>query len=145
MAAYSNSTILSAVLNKWLQPVVTSLTSTQIQSLPFVSGIENKIKSMGWVGPNWSLTTELAPMIEPITGSLIEPMLKKQLSQLDDASIPAMAHSISDKMIEQGQLVLLEGKITFEAADLDDLKKLLNANLPLKEEEAGYVVKETEE
>lgn len=137
---YTNSQILSAVLNKWIQPVVLQFSQAKMSSFPFVQAIENKVKSIGFVSPNWSLTQELAPMVEPITNSIIQPMLNKYLASVPDESIPAMAHGIIDKAIEKGQIELMEGKLIFERDDLMELKKLLNYNLPLNTEN-DYVVK----
>lgn len=136
---YTNSQILSAVLNKWLQPVVLQLSQAKMSSFPFVQAIETKMKSTGWVSPNWSLTRELAPMIEPITNSIVQPMLNKYLSSVPDEAIPAMAHGIIDKAIEDGKLELMEGKLIFDKEDLDELKKLLDYNLPLQKND-GYTV-----
>lgn len=130
---YTNAQILSAVLNKWLQPVVLQLSQTKMQSFGFVQAIENKVKSTGWVSPNWTLTRELAPIIEPITNSIVQPMLNKYLSNVPDEAIPAMAHGIIDKAMADGQLELMEGKFVFEKEDLQELKNLLNYNLPLSE------------
>lgn len=137
---YTNSQILSAVLNKWLQPVVIQLSQAKMQSFSFVQAIENKVRSTGWVSPNWNLTRELAPIIEPITNSIVQPMLNKYLSNVPDEAIPAMAHGIIDKAMADGQLELMEGKFVFEKEDLQELKNLLNYNLPLPQEN-GYVVK----
>lgn len=136
---YTNAQILSAVLNRWLQPVVLQLSQAKMQSLGFVQAIENKVKSTGWVSPNWNLTKELSPIIEPITNSIVQPMLNKYLSNVPDEAIPAMAHGIVDKAMADGQLELMEGKFVFEKEDLQELKNLLNYNLPLPESE-GYTV-----
>lgn len=138
--AYTNSQILSAVLNKWMQPVVRQLAESKMQSFSFVQAIENKVRSTGWVSPNWSLTRELSPMLEPLTNSLVQPMLNKYLSNVPDEAIPAMAHGIVDKAISDGKLELMEGKLIFDREDLEELKKLLNYNLPLQDKE-DYVVK----
>lgn len=138
--AYTNSQILSAVLNKWMQPVVKQLAESKMQSFSFVQAIENKVRSTGWVSPNWSLTRELSPMLEPLTNSLVQPMLNKYLSNVPDEAIPAMAHGIVDKAISDGKLELMEGKLIFDREDLEELKKLLNYNLPLQDKE-DYVVK----
>lgn len=137
---YTNSQILSAVLNKWLQPVVLQLSQAKLASFPFIQSIENKIKSTGWVSPNWSVVREFAPMIEPVTNSIVQPMLNRYLSNVPDEAIPAMAHGIIDKAIADGKLELMEGKLVFEKEDLAELKNLLNCNLPLNNEQ-GYVVK----
>lgn len=132
---YTNSQILSAVLNKWLQPVVLQLSQAKMSAFPFVQALENKVKNMGFVSPNWSLTQELYPMIEPITNSIVQPMLNRYLANVPDEAIPAMAHGIVDKALANGKLELMEGKLIFDKEDLDELKKLLNYNLPLNNSE----------
>lgn len=141
---YTNSQILAAVLNRWLQPVVLQFSQAKMAAFPFVQAIENKVKSIGFVSPNWSLTQELAPMIEPITNSIVQPMLNRYLANVPDEAIPAMAHGIIDKALEDGKLELMEGKLIFDKDDLDELKKLLDYNLPLNKE-AGYTVKTTKD
>jgi hypothetical protein len=59
---------------------------------------------------------------------------------VDDATLPAMAHGIVDKAIENGELSLAEGFLTFEENDLKRLKRLLELNLPLEQSEC-YTVK----
>lgn len=135
-----NHQILSAVLNKWAQPLVREFAARGMSSLPMVQALQNKVRSTGWVSPQWTLMAELGGMVEGVTGAMIQPVLNRYLSQLDDASIPQMAHSIVDKAIEQGELALFEGKIMFDSNDLKQLKRLLEANLPLKGE--TYQVKD---
>lgn len=143
---YSNSEILASVLNKYIQPVVVQFSQAKMSSFPFVQAIENKVKSTGFVSHNWSLTQELSPLIEPISGSLVKPMIKQYLSSVPDAAIPEMAHSIVDKAIANGGLSLMEGRLQFEKEDLIELKKLLDWNLPLvKEEEYQVVMSEPKE
>mgnify|MGYP007134849863 CR=1 FL=1 len=137
---YTNSQILAAVLNKWLQPVVLQFSQAKMASFPVVQAIENKIRSTGWVNPNWSLTKELSPMIEPITNSIVQPMLNRYLSNVPDEAIPAMAHGIIDKAIGEGKLELMEGKLIFDKEDLQELKNLLNYNLLIKENEEYNVI-----
>lgn len=72
------------------------------------------------------------------------PILNSYLSKMDDAQLPYMAHSIVDSALKNGELSLLEGTIEIEEADLKELKRLLNINMPLKTEDV-YIVKETEE
>lgn len=131
----TNAQILSAVLNKWAQPLITTFIGGNIQSMPFVQAIHNKVRSMGWVSPNWSLVAELAPIMESVTGNIVAPFINKYLSQIDDNSIPKMAHSIVDDAIANGELSLFEGRVIFEEKDLKDLKKLLNLNLPYSPDE----------
>lgn len=136
-----NHQILSAVLNKWAQPLVGEFVNKGVSSLPFLQALQNKVRSTGWVSPQWSLTAELGGLLEGVSGALVMPMLNNYLSQLDDASIPQMAHAIVDKAIAQGRLTLFEGNVEFDEADLRQLKRLLDLNLPVINEEI-YQVKE---
>lgn len=137
---YSNTQILAAVLQKWLQPAAIQILQSKVQSMPFVQLINNKVRSTGWVNPQWSIIPEVAPFLEPVANSMVQPVLKSMLAKVPDEAVPAMAHSIVDKALEQGQLSILDGFITLDRTDLEELKKLLNYNLPLKAE-AQYTVK----
>lgn len=139
---YTNAQILSAVINKWAQPLVKTLLAGKFQSFGFIQNIEAKVRSTGWVSPSWSLMQDIAPIMEGVTGSIVEPMLNQYLSQVDDASIPKMAHDIVDEALKQGKLTLFEGKVILETEDLIELKQLLNYNLPISEEQAYRVITE---
>lgn len=136
----SNAEILSAVLNRWVQPLIGAFVSGNMQSLPFIQAVENKVKSMGWVSPRWSLFSELSPVMEGITGNIVAPILNRYLSQVDDRSIPKLAHDIVDNALRNGELRILEGKVVFEKSDLEELKRLLDLNLPFDKTEE-YEVK----
>lgn len=137
---YSNAAILSAVVNRWIQPVLVQLAQGRLDSLPGIQAINNKVRSLGWVSPAWSLTAELSPLMEPITRGMVQPMLEGYLKKVPDAAIPEIAHGIVDKALENGELSIFEGKITFDREDLEELKKLLNYNLPIRKNEE-YEVK----
>jgi hypothetical protein len=126
----TNARILGAVLNKWAQPLVASFIGANIQSVPFVQGIQNKVRSMGWVSPNWSIMSEISPLMESVTGNIIAPMIERYVSGMDDASIPKVAHAIINDALKNGELSLFEGKVVFERKDLEQLKRLLDLNLP---------------
>ena len=51
-----------------------------------------------------------------------------------------MAHDIVEKMRGNGPLSVLEGMVTFEEEDLNELADLLDKNLPV-EQTQGYQVK----
>jgi hypothetical protein len=114
----------------------------KVQSLGFLQNIEAKVKSTGWVSPNWSLIQDLSPIMEGVTSSIVTPVLSKYLSMVDDASIPKMAHDIVDEALKQGKLSILEGKVELETEDLIELKQLLNYNLPVTEEQGYKVITE---
>lgn len=136
----TNAEILSAIVNKWAQPLITTFINEHVQSMPFVQGVQNKVRSMGWVSTKWTLLGELSPIMESLSGSIIAPYLNKYLSQLDDASIPKMAHSIVDNALKNGEMVLFEGKVTLEESDLRTLKRLLELNLPYDKSEDVTII-----
>lgn len=129
---YTNAQILAAVLNKWIQPAVQQLAGQRLSSMPLFSGIENKIRATGWVRPGWSLAAELAPLMQGMTGTVIEPFISSYLSKIPDGAIPQMAHTLVDKAVDNGGLSLFDGNVAFEKEDLEELKKLLDYNLPLQ-------------
>lgn len=135
---YTNGQILSAVISNWAQPLIGQVVTGQMSSLPFLGMAENWIKSLGIVSPNYSIMKDLSPIIGGASDVLIIPFLNNFLAQIDDASIPAMAHGIVDKAIDNGELSLAEGFLIIEEPDLKRLKRLLELNLPLTE---GYSVK----
>lgn len=139
---YSNSQILSAVLAKWMQPVINQFAGGKIGSLPFIANIEAKLKSTGWVSPMWSLGNEIAPLVGGIGNKLIEPMIAQYLNGVPDDAIPSIAHQIVQDSIKNGGLKLFEGKVEFEVADLEELQKLLRYNLPIKETQSYEVLTE---
>jgi hypothetical protein len=136
----TNARILGAVLNKWAQPLIGTFLNGHIQSIPFVQGLQNKVRSMGWVSTNWSVMSELSPLMESVTGNIIAPMIERYVSGMDDAAIPKMIHSIVDDALKNGEFVLLEGKIIFEEADLKKLKRLLELNLPYNDKDEVVVI-----
>ena len=142
---YSNAQILAAVLNKWLQPVVQQFVGQKMSSLPLFAGVENKVKSTGWVRPTWSMAAELSPLMESLTATLVEPLLTQWLGKMPDAAIPQMAHAVVCKDIENGGLTLFDGNVVFDKADMEQLKRLLDYNLPPKQDENHYQVKTSEE
>lgn len=137
---YTNAQILSAVLSNWLQPLIGSIVASKVGNVPFLGAAENWIKNLGIVSHNYSIMADIMPIIGGASNVVIAPALNRFLAQVDDAALPAMAHGIVDRAIENEELVLAEGFLTFELADLKKLKRLLEINLPMGEE-VGYVVK----
>ena len=138
----NNAYKLSAVLTQWINPVVQQFAAGRMASLPFVQLIENKVKSSGWVSPAWSLASEISPLLNNVSGALVQPLLQRYISSVPDEQLPKMAHSIVDEAIKQGSLSLMEGRVVFEKEDLEELKQLLNYNLPLSQEEEYEVITE---
>ena len=136
----NNAYKLSAVLTQWINPVIQQFAAGRMASLPFVQLIENKVKSSGWVSPAWSLASEISPLLNNVSGALVQPLLQRYISSVPDEQLPKMAHRIVDEAIKQGSLSLMEGRVVFEKEDLEELKNYLNWNLPLGESPA-YEVK----
>lgn len=137
---YSNAQILAAVVNKWAQPFIGQLIAGKVGSIPALGMVENWVKNLGIVSPNYSIVKDLMPIVGGASEIVVQPMLSRYLSMVDDATLPAMAHGIVDKAIENGELSLAEGFLTFEENDLKRLKRLLELNLPLEKSEC-YTVK----
>ena len=137
---YSNAQKLAAVLNKWAQPAIQELIGGNLSRMPFLSSIESKIKSTGWVSPMWSMAKEISPVLDGVSSSLVEPFLAKYISGIPDDSIPQLAHNVVDDAIKNGSLSLFEGKVEFDPEDLEELKTLLKYNLPIKEATSSYSV-----
>ena len=125
----SNREILAAVLVKWAEPLLSTLAGSTLINIPAISSLENKIRSTGWVSPQWSIGSELSPFVGSVVTAVAAPMLSQYLSNVPDEAIPAMAHGIVDKAIANGELSILEGNVRFDKDDLLKLKRLLNANL----------------
>lgn len=136
----TNAVKLAHVLNKWGQPFIQYFLSGKMDNIPLVQMLQNKVISMGLVSPSWSLTKELSPLLEGVSGALVVPFISSYLSKVDDSTIPQMAHQLVDEAIKKGKLTLLEGKIEIEEDDLLELKKYLNWNLPIEESEVYEVI-----
>ncbi len=114
-----------------------------MSSIPGIANIETKIRSTGWVTPQWSLGAELSPYMTGIASGLVAPLLNQYLSNVPDDAVPAVAHNVVDTALANGKMSLLDGNIAFDSQDLQRLKRLLNANLP-KQIINTYQVKEDE-
>lgn len=137
---FSNAQKLAAVLNKWAQPAIQGLLGSRLGQLPFIANIDAKLRSTGWVSPMWSLSKEIAPLMDGLSSSLVEPMLARYLQGVPDSAIPELAHKVVDDAIKVGSLSLFEGKVEFEKDDLEELKMLLQYNLPINVSANSYEV-----
>ena len=137
---YSNVEILSAVVAHWVQPLVTSIATANMNKIPFIGNIESKIKASGWVSPKWNIASELSPFMPSVSQAMIKPALLNALSGVSDDQVPAFAYGIVDTAIERGSLEILDGNVKFSKEDLIQLRRLLELNLPLPTE--SYKVKE---
>ena len=119
---YKNSQILAAVVSEWARPAISQIAAGNLMRLPMLQSLQATIGSLGLVSGNYSLQADVEPMIQP------------------EESIPQMAHDVVDQLRYKGPLSILEGVITFDEEDLDELADLLQKNLPV-ENAQGYQVK----
>lgn len=138
--AYTNSQILAAVVTHWSRPAISQLATSKLTALPMVQQLQQGIISMGIVSQSYNISADIDPFMQIIASELVQPVLERYLSGVPDQSIPALAHGIVDKAIEQGSLSILDGFVTFEADDLQELKSLLDKNLPLQESTSYEVI-----
>lgn len=137
---YKNSQILAAVVSEWARPAISQIAAGNLMRLPMLQSLQSTIGSLGIVSGDYALQKDIEPLIQPVVNSLVTPMLAKYFGQLPEESIPQMAHDVVDKIRYNGPLTILEGVITFDEEDLDELADLLQKNLPMEHTE-GYQVK----
>lgn len=131
MTSFSNSHILAAVLVKWAQPAIEQLTSGRMDSLPWVQAITNKVRSTGWVSPNWSLSREIAPLTNGMTETIAMPLVENLMKSFPDEALPGIAHKFVDSAIQNNGLSLFDGNVVFDKDDMVELKHYLEWNLPI--------------
>lgn len=137
---YSNSHILAAVVSEWARPAITQIASGNLMRLPMFQSLQATIGSLGLVSGSYSLQADIAPFVQPVVSALTVPMLSRYFSGIPDEQIPQMAHDIVEQLRFKGAVSVLEGLITFEEEDIDELADLLQKNLPV-ESSAAYHVK----
>ena len=140
MAQFSNSQKMAAVLSEWVRPVISQLASSKLMEIPALQSLQMIIGSTGLVGQGYDLSADISPLIQPIVNAMITPMLTRFLANVPDEAIPATARAIVDKMKEQGQYKILNGMVTFERSDIDQLDDLLRKNLPVEDSETYSVI-----
>lgn len=137
---YKNSQILAAVVSEWARPAISQIAAGNLMRLPMLQSLQATIGSLGLVSGDYALQKDIEPLIQSVVNSLVTPMLAKYFGQMPEESIPQLAHDIVDKVRYNGPLSILEGLITFDEEDLDELADLLQKNLPVEQVE-GYQVK----
>lgn len=137
---YKNSQILAAVVSEWARPAISQIAAGNLMRLPMLQSLQATIGSLGLVSGDYALQKDIEPLIQPVVNSLVTTMLTKYFGQMPEESIPQLAHDIVDKVRYNGPLSILEGLITFDEEDLDELADLLQKNLPVEKVD-GYQVK----
>lgn len=137
----TNKEILTAVLIEWTKPVIPMLMGGKLSQMPVLNMFENWIKNLGIAPPSWSVMQDITPIIQGAAYNLITPFILPKMDKIPDEYIPQMAHGIVDSAIQNGELSLLGGNITFELKDLQELKKYLDCNLPYSQKEHYQVIR----
>ncbi len=136
---YKNSQILAAVVSEWARPAISQIAAGNLMRLPMLQSLQATIGGLGLVSGNYTLKSDIEPLIQPVVNALVTPMLSRYFANIPEESIPQMAHDIVDKVRYNGPLSILEGTITFDEEDLDELAELLQKNLPVEKIETYQV------
>lgn len=136
---FKNSQILAAVVSEWARPAISQIATGKLMHLPMLQSMQATIASLGLVSGEYALQKDIEPLIQPVVNSLITPILAKYFGQIPEESIPQMAHDIVEKVRYNGPLSVLEGMVTFDEEDLDELADLLQKNLPVETTETYQI------
>lgn len=141
MAEFSNSQILAAIVAEWSRPAISQIAADKLSKISWIQNLQSGIASLGIFDGNYDISKDLQPFMIPAIDAIIEPMLQIQFAKLPDYAIPEMARNIVNNMEKAGSVSLLNGLVVLEKADFEDLRKLIDANLPIKESNNHYKVK----
>lgn len=125
----TNAQIMAAIVNKVAQPIVMMYMNELLGANAVVQMLENKVKNMGIVSPQWRIINELAPFGEVISGAMVVPFLTSLMQGVDE-QLPMLARDFIRKAKEQGSISLLEGKIIIDKHDINEMERLIENNLP---------------
>lgn len=141
MAEFSNSQILAAIVAEWSRPAISQIAADKLSKISWIKSLQSGIQSLGIFDGNYDISKDLQPIMIPAIDAIIEPMLQAQFAKIPDNVIPEMARNIVNNMEKAGSVSLLNGLVVLDKADFADLRKLLDANLPIKESNNHYKVK----
>lgn len=136
---FKNSQILAVVVSEWARPAISQIATGKLMHLPMLQSMQATIASLGLVSGDYALQKDIEPLIQPVVNSLVTPILAKYFGQIPEESIPQMAHDIVEKVRYNGPLSVLEGMVTFDEEDLDELADLLQKNLPVETTETYQI------
>ena len=137
--SWSNAQKLAAVVSFWARPALTQLATSRLSSLPMMQNLQQSIVASGLVSQAYNISADLIPIMSPVINNLLQPYLEKQLAQLPDESIPALARDVLAEAERKGSMSLMDGFLTLEAQDIQELRQLVEKNLPMADRQ-GYEV-----
>ena len=123
----------------WARPALTQLATSRLSSLPMMQNLQQSIVASGLVSQAYNISADLMPIIAPVINNLLQPYLERQLAQLPDESIPALARDVLAEAEKKGSMSIMDGFLTLEAQDIQELRQLVEKNLPMAEGQ-GYEV-----
>lgn len=137
--SWSNAQKLAAVVSFWARPALTQLATSRLSSLPMMQNLQQSIVASGLVSQAYNISADLMPIMAPVINNLLQPYLERQLAQLPDESIPALARDVLAEAEKKGSMSIMDGFLTLEAQDIQELRQLVEKNLPMAERQ-GYEV-----
>lgn len=123
----------------WARPALTQLATSRLSSLPMMQSLQQSIVASGLVSQAYNISADLMPIMAPVINNLLQPYLERQLAQLPDESIPALARDVLAEAEKKGSMSIMDGFLTLEAQDIQELRQLVEKNLPMAERQ-GYEV-----
>lgn len=137
--SWSNAQKLAAVVSFWARPALTQLATSRLSSLPMMQSLQQSIVASGLVSQAYNISADLMPIMAPVINNLLQPYLERQLAQLPDESIPALARDVLAEAEKKGSMSIMDGFLTLEAQDIQELRQLVEKNLPMSDRQ-GYEV-----
>lgn len=137
---YSNREKLAAVITHWARPAIGQITCGRLDRLEVVKGFQERIQGCGLVGQNYRLSQELMPFAEKAIDVLLYPCILEMLGSVPEGAVPALAIGMVEAAMEQPKFSVLDGLVVFDREDLEELRGLLQRNLPAAEEERYCVI-----
>lgn len=137
--SWSNAQKLAAVVSFWARPALTQLATSRLSSLPMMQSLQQSIVASGLVSQAYNISADLMPIMAPVINNLLQPYLERQLTQLPDESIPALARDVLAEAEKKGSMSIMDGFLTLEAQDIQELRQLVEKNLPMADRQ-GYEV-----
>lgn len=141
---YSNAQKLAAVVSEWARPAIAQIAAQKIGNMGWMRSLQQGVVGMGLVDKSYNITKDIEPFLMPAINAMIEPTLISYFGNIPDEAIPKMAHEIVAKMGEGGGLSLFDGAVYLDNDDINELRMLLDANLPIDENNEPYKVKKDE-
>ena len=142
---YTNSEKLTAVLVAWAKPMVDSVIANVVGKNEGVVAANEWIKKYFPVAGNYSIVNDLSFLAVPATEMVLAPAVRNGIARLgiQDADIPEYASKLVASAIDEAEKkgsVTLFNTVEIEKSDLEQLRQLLERNLPFEAAERYEVI-----